>query len=98
MGIVSTIIDVVKRKKKMKTLVTIPNTNFQSLTQVVSDNGEIQLSGLDGNGVAVDQTLAVQSPCAIFFDTATRNFVSVKLEGDIPSTFQQLGAIVREVV
>jgi len=82
----------------MKTAVKIPATNFQSLTIIINDNGEYILSGLDGNGVAFEQTLPVPDGSLILFNTSTRNFRTLQVQGELDANDQLVDQIVREIV
>lgn len=70
-------------KKKLKTLIEVPNTNFLESNVVVNQNDELKLTGKDGNNVSYDQTIPTQSNSVIFFDNETRNFVTMQVDGII---------------
>lgn len=83
MKIIGYIIEKIKGKKKMKTLVEVPDTNFIEENIVVTGQDELKLTGRDGNNVAYDQTIPVQPNTLIFFDNSNHNFVSLPVNGEI---------------
>jgi len=85
-----------KWRKKLKTLITVPSHNFTSLTTLINSADELELAGSDGNNVPFAQTLHSGASTIVFFDTETRNFVSVVINGEIPSTYQ-LVHVIRDV-
>lgn len=93
MGIINLLL---KGKKKLKTLITVPTNSFQSFSALVNSNDELEIVGQDGNGVAFQQTLTAQPGSVVFFDTETRNFVAMPLQGEVSPTLQ-LVSIVREI-
>ena len=91
------ILDLLKKgKKKLKTLITVPSNNFQSYNVVLNSNDELEITGTDGNGVAFQQTLAAAPGSVVFFDTQTRNFNSIMLQGEVSPTLQ-IVSIIREI-
>ena len=83
----SIIQDIIKKitggKKKMKTLIEVPATNFLESNLVLNANDELKLTGKDGNNVSYDQTIPGQSNAIIFFDNETRNFVTMNIDGQV---------------
>lgn len=83
MNIIGYIVKIIKGKKKMKTLVEVPKTNFIESNVIVTDQDELKLTGLDGNNVAYDQTIQVNPNIVVFFDNSNRNFVTMTVNGEV---------------
>jgi len=90
------ILDIIKRKKKLKTLITVPQNNFQSYNAILNSNDELEITGTDGNGVAFQQTLVSPPNSIVLFDVETKNFVSIAIQGEFSSN-HQLVSIVRDI-
>lgn len=96
MGVVAVLTTLLKGKKKLKTLITVPGNNFQSYNAILNSNDELEITGTDGNGVAFQQTLVAPPNSIVLFDVDTRNFVAVQIQGEF-SPSHQLVSIVRTV-
>lgn len=90
------IANLIKRFKKMKTLITVPNNSFQTYNAVLNNADELEIVGTDGNGVAFQQTLAIQPNSVVFFNVSSRNFVSVPLQSEVTPDYQMVN-IVRDI-
>jgi len=88
MGALEALTVLLKGKKKLKTLITVPGHNFQSLTTLVNAAEELELTGSDGNNVPFAQSIHAGANSIVFFDTSTRNFVKVDLNGEISPNYQ----------
>ena len=97
MGLVSAIITTLsKGKKKLKTLISVPNNNFQSYSAILNSNDELEIVGTDGNGVAFQQTLRAAPGTVVFFNTTSRNFEALQLQGEVNPDLQYV-SVVREI-
>lgn len=91
------ILDLFKKgKKKLKTLITVPSNNFVSLTTLINSAEELELTGSDGNNVPFAQTLPATAGSVVFFDTVSRNFITIALAGDVNPNLQ-LVHVIRDI-
>lgn len=93
MGIVQILTTIVKGKKKLKALITVPNNNFQTYNAVLNSNDELEITGTDGNGVAFQQTLPVQPGSIILFDVSNHSFYAYAIQGEVNSNMQFVASV-----
>lgn len=97
MGVVTTVLTLVKGKKKLKTLIAVPTNNFQSYSATVNSNDELEIVGADGNGVAFQQTLPAPANSIVLFDVSNHSFYAYTIQGEVNPNMQFV-TIVREIV